>query len=153
MTTQSIWDEPGMKVGGDYIKFENVGDAIAGTVVSVGAHRWDDGSVSPQIILATGDRDENGDAVEKTVTAGQIRLKAALADARPEVGDYLTIEFTHIEKRAGGKTLKHFDVNVTKSEGSFTKSAPVRAEADDVLAGMDPEVVAALQKKLGATPF
>lgn len=144
-----------MKVGGDYIKFENVGDAVAGKVVSVGAHRWDDGSVSPQIILQTGERDENGEPVEKTVTAGQIRLKMALVEARPEVGDYLTIEFTHIEKRQGGKTLKHFDVNVSKADAPLTKSAPIAAEtnADDVLAGMDPAVVEALQKKLGATPF
>lgn len=144
--TTSPWDDPSLRVGGDYVKFDNIGDSVSGVVVNVGMHRWDDGSVSPQIVLDTVDG-------EKTITAGQIRLKVALAEKRPEIDDTLTIKLTDIEKRAGGKTLKHFEVTVVKASGGFTKSAPIKAEADDVLAGMDPEVVAALQKKLGATPF
>lgn len=146
----SIWDDPEMKVGGDYIKFETVGESITGKVLSVGAHRWDDGSVSPQVLLQTDDGEE------KTITAGQIRLKAALAEQRPEVGDTLTVTYTDLEKRAGGKTLKHFDVKVTKGSGSGFASAPISSSAsiaDDALAGMDPAVVKALQDKLGATPF
>lgn len=139
-----------MKVGGDYIKFETVGESITGKVLSVGAHRWDDGSVSPQVLLLT----EDGE--EKTITAGQIRLKAALAEQRPEVGDTLTVTYTELEKRAGGKTLKHFDVKVAKGSGGGFASAPISSSAsiaDDALAGMDPAVVKALQDKLGATPF
>lgn len=147
----SIWDDPEMKVGGDYIKFENVGDTITGTVLSVGAHRWDDGSVSPQVLLQT----EDGE--EKTITAGQIRLKAALAEKRPEVGDTLTVTYTELEKRAGGKTLKHFSVDVSKGANKGFTSAPISSSApssaDDALAGMDPAVVEALKAKLGATPF
>jgi hypothetical protein len=153
MTASSIWDNPDMKVGGDWIKFENVGDSMAGNVVAVGIQKWEDGSVSPKITFTTGERDENGDLIEKCFAAGPIRLKAALVEARPEVGDYLTVEFTHIEKRQGGKTLKHFDVNVSKAGGSLTKSAPISTEADSVLDDMDPAVVEALKKKLGATPF
>lgn len=142
----SIWDDPSLRVGGDYVKFEAVGDAIAGTVVSVGAHRWDDGSVSPQLIINTSEG-------EKTVTAGQIRLKAALAEKRPEPGDYITIELTNIEKRQGGKTLKHFEVNVSKGVAPLTSSAPVSATTD-ALKDIDPAVLAALQSKLGASaPF
>lgn len=148
--TTSIWDNPEMKVGGDYIKFENVGDTITGKVLSVGAHRWDDGSVSPQVLLMTDDGEE------KTITAGQIRLKAALAEQRPEVGDTLTVTYTELEKRAGGKTLKHFEVKVNKGASTGFASAPISSSsslADDALAGMDPAVVKALQDKLGATPF
>ena len=149
MTSASIWDNPEMKVGGDYIKFDTVGDSITGTVLSIGAHRWDDGSVSPQILLET----EEGE--EKTVTAGQIRLKAALAEERPEVGDKIFIKFTELEKRAGGKTLKHFEVKVKRGATDGFASAPISrsTSADDVLADMDPETVRALQEKLGATPF
>jgi hypothetical protein len=39
----------------------------------------------------------------------------ALAEKRPEQGDYLAVKFTSIEDRGGGKTLKHFDVNVRKA--------------------------------------
>ena len=127
----SLWDDPSMKVGGDYVKFEAVGDSVAGTLISVGAHKWEDGSVSPKLLIDTGEG-------EKTVTAGQIRLKAALAEARPEAGDKIKITLTQIEKRQGGKTLKHFDVQVKRAGG-----------AD----GVDPDVLKAMQDKLGATPF
>jgi len=143
----SIWDDPGMKVGGNYAKFENVGDEVSGKVINIGAHRWDDGSVSPQITLET-------PTGEVTVTAGQVRLKAALAEKRPETGDFLTIQLTQIEKRAGGKTLKHFDVTVDKGDPWGTP-APLasKASAADDLSGVDPAVLAALKKQMGATPF
>ena len=138
----SIWDDPGMKVGGNYAKFDNIGDAVTGKVISVGAHRWDDGTVSPQILLETADG-------EITVTAGQVRLKAALAEQRPEVGDTLSIRLSDIEKRSGGKTLKHFDVKVAKGAGDPWAS-PVSQAVDT--SGVDPKVLEALKKELGATP-
>ena len=104
----SIWDSPGMSVGGDYIKFEQVGDSITGKVVEVTVKRWDDGSICPQLLIDTPDG-------VKTVTAGQVRLKAALAEQRPEQGDTITIRLSDIERRSGGKTLKHFDVNVARA--------------------------------------
>jgi hypothetical protein len=52
---------------------------------------------------------------EVALTAGQVRLKAELSEKRPEVGDTLTVTMTEVEKRAGGKTLKHFDVTVVNS--------------------------------------
>jgi hypothetical protein len=102
----SVWDDPELRVSDDYVKFDNVGDTVTGTIVSLRAHRFDDGKVVPQILLDTADG-------ERTLTAGQVRLKAALAEKRPEVGDTLTVTLTNIEKRAGGKTLKVFDVAVT----------------------------------------
>src|SRR5690349_14505679 len=97
----SIWDDPELRAGGDFVKFENPGDSIAGVINAVRAHRFDDGKVAPQILLTTDDGEE------KTITAGQVRLKIALAEQRPEAGDHLTITLTNVEKRAGGKTLKH----------------------------------------------
>lgn len=146
MTTApvSIWDDPSLRIVDNYVKFENVGDSITGVVLAIGAHRWDDGSVSPQVLLDTVDG-------EKTVTAGQIRLKVALAEARPEADDTITIKLTDIEKRSGGKTLKHFDVVVTKAVQTAVAPATTTA-AEDALAAMDPEVLKALQEKLGATP-
>lgn len=102
----SVWDTPELQTSSEYVKFENVGDTVSGTVINITAHKWDDGSVSPQILLSTVDG-------QQTVTAGQVRLKAMLADKRPEVGDLLKITLTGVEKRAGGKTLKLWDVEVT----------------------------------------
>lgn len=126
-----------MKVGGDYVKFENVGDSVQGKLVSVGLHKWDDGSASPKLIIETSEG-------EKIVTAGQIRLKAALAEQRPDAGDEIKITLTQIEKRQGGKTLKHFEVLVKRGNGSAKPAE-----------GLDPDVIKAMQDKLGATqvPF
>lgn len=121
----SIWDDPDLRVGGEFFKFDNVGDSIAGTINAVRAHRFDDGSVAPQVMLTTDDGEE------KTVTAGQVRLKAALAEQRPEAGDRITITFTENEKRAGGKTLKHFDVNVARG-GTPPGAAPAPVAAAPV---------------------
>jgi hypothetical protein len=38
----------------------------------------------------------------------------ALAEKRPEQGDYLSVKFVAVEDRGGGKTLKHFEVDVRK---------------------------------------
>lgn len=126
----SVWDDPELRVGGDYIKFDEVGDTVTGTVVAVRAHRWDDGSVCPQVII-------NVDGEEKTITAGQVRLKVALAEQRPEPGDLLTVTFTENEKRAGGKTLKHFDVQVQRGNGKAPSKPAAKASAPAPAAGGD----------------
>lgn len=119
----SIWDDPSLRASGEYIKFDNVGDKVAGTVSAIRAHRWDDGSVSPQILLTTDDGEE------KSITAGQVRLKAELAVQRPEAGDHITITMTEIEKRSGGKTLKHFTVAVVRGGAAPAAPASVPAQA------------------------
>lgn len=108
----SLWDDPEVKVSNDFVKFEKEGDRIAGTIQAIRKHRFTDGSVAPQILLKTDDGDE------KTLTVGQVRLKLAMAEQRPEVGDHLTVALTQIEKRGGGKTLKHFDVSVKRGAGA-----------------------------------
>lgn len=113
----SIWDDPDLKIGGEFFKFENVGDTIGGTIHVVRVHRFDDGTVAPQLLLTT------EDGTERTVTAGAILLKRALAEHRPEAGDTIVITLTEIEKRAGGKELKHFEVLVDRGDPA-TSAAP-----------------------------
>lgn len=137
----SVWDDPEIRVGGDFIKFENAGDTVSGTINAVRAHRFDDGKVAPQILITT----DNGE--ERTITAGQVRLKAALAEERPEAGDHLTVTLTSIEPRAGGKSLKHFEVKVRRGAAAATaasaaQTAPVAAPA--AAPGVAPEALAAL---------
>ena len=105
--TNSVWDDPDLRVGGDFVKFDAAGDSISGRIDTIRTHRFDNGKVAPQLLLTTDDGDE------RTVTAGQIQLKVALAEKRPEPGDHIAITMTGIEKRAGGKTLKLFSVAVT----------------------------------------
>ncbi len=136
----SVWDDPELRVGGEFVKFENPGDTVSGTVNTVRAHRFDDGQVAPQLLLTTDDGEE------RTVTAGQIRLKTALAEQRPEAGDHITITYTQQEKRAGGKTLKHFDVAVNRGGGAVsTPAQPSAAPSAQASAtpGVDPQAAAA----------
>jgi hypothetical protein len=141
----SVWDDPDLRIGGEFVKFDNVGDSIAGTITAIRAHRFDDGSVAPQILLTT----DSGE--ERTVTAGQIRLKTALAEQRPEAGDHLTITYTENEKRAGGKTLKHFDVVVKRGNGqplsAGAVATPAAAPASSTTAP-DPAALAAAMANL-----
>lgn len=108
----SIWDDPEIRQGGEFIKLDNVGDEVAGTIQAVRRHRFDDGKVVPQLFLLT----DGGE--ERTLTAGQVRLKALLAEQRPEAGDHIRVRLTQIEPRAGGKSLKHFDVEIRRGQGN-----------------------------------
>ena len=119
----SVWDDPELRAGGDFITFEQVGDTASGVVQVIRVKRWDDGKVSPEILLV----DDNGE--EKTLTAGQIKLKALLAEHRPEVGDHITVKLTDIEKRSGGKTLKHFSLDIKRGGGAASAPAPAAAPA------------------------
>jgi hypothetical protein len=133
-----FWSDPEMFSSGDFIKFDAVGDTVSGTITGVRKHMFEDGKVVPQIELDTADG-------PKTLTAGQVRLKAALAEKRPGVGDLLTVTLTGIEKRAGGKTLKEFSVIVGPVAAPAPAAAVPAAAADDPLAGISPEAIAAIK--------
>lgn len=136
----SVWDDPELQVGGDFVKLENVGDTVSGTIAVVRAHRFDDGKVAPQVLLTTDDGEE------KTLTAGPVRLKTALAEQRPEAGDHITVTLTQLEPRAGGKTLKHFDVNVQRqTETPAPAQPPVEEQTQPAAeAGVSQEQAAAM---------
>ena len=121
----SVWDDPDLKSGGEYIKFENAGDTVSGVVSAVRVRTWDNGARDPEVLLVV-----NGE--ERSMTAGQVMLKKRLAELRPEAGDTLTVTLTEIEKRAGGKTLKHFDVQVVRGNGVV--AAPVAAPSSPPMA-------------------
>ena len=106
----SIWDNPELKMASNFVKFENVGDSISGVITAIKVHRFDDGSTAPQVFLRTDDGEE------RTMTAGQFRLRQALAEQRPDAGDRLTVTLIEIQKLAGGKSLKVFDVKVVRGE-------------------------------------
>ena len=103
----SIWDNPEINVLKKYVTFENIGDSVEGLVTEVSIQKWTDGTSAPKIVLDT-------DEGEKIITAGQVRLKIALIEKRPEVGDYLKVSLVSIEDRSEGKFLKHFVVDITK---------------------------------------
>jgi hypothetical protein len=104
----SIWDNPDLKPPADeFVKLERQGDKISGYITDIRAHRFSDTDVAPQITYID---DQVG--MEKIWTAGQLQAKRKLAELRPNVGDWFSAELTGIEKRAGGKTLKHIEIEV-----------------------------------------
>lgn len=113
----SIWDDPELATGGDYVKFEEVGDEVTGDVMSVGKHTFPDGKVAAKLVIRT---DEGHDL---TLTAGQVKLAEELRTQRPDAGDRIRVVFTNLEKRPGGKTMKHFDVKVLKGQAKGTAAA------------------------------
>lgn len=131
-----IWDDPELHITDSYVKFENPGDTVTGKVLGISVHRWDDGSTCPQLLLDV-------DGEEVNLTAGQTRLKRALAEQRPQPGDTITATFTEVEKRPGGKTLKHFDVTVTRGSTASTKAEP-EAQAEPESKKLTPEQQAAI---------
>ncbi len=136
----SVWDDPELVTASEYVKFENPGDTIAGIVRAVQVHRWDDGTACPKLVIETDDGDE------KALTASQMRLKAILAEQRPEAGDHIVVTFSSVEKRPGGKTLKHFDVTVTRG-GKQAAPAPAAASMSSLpplLRGMTSPAAAAV---------
>lgn len=156
----SVWDDPELRAGGDFVKLENKGDKISGLISAVRSHRFDDGGVVPQVLFVD---DHTGE--ERTWTAGQIQAKRKLAELRPEAGDWFSAELVDVERRAGGKTLKHIDVQVNrggKPTGFPSPAAvaaanpPAQATAQDVLSQLSPDQRAALlaqQNTASAPPF
>lgn len=115
----SVWDDPTIRSTGDYVRFDAVGDSVAGEIVAISVHTFEDGKRAPKLVIRTDDG-------ERTLTAGQMQLLAKLAEARPEVGDRIAIVHTGVERRSGGKTLKQFDVTVKRG-------APSKVAASDLI--------------------
>jgi len=109
---------------GDFVQWEEVGQSLVGDIISKGVSKDFNDNPAPEL----GIRQDDG--TEVLVTAGQAQLKAKLLEARPNVGDRIKITFTQLEKRGGGKTLKHFDV-VIKTGGAKSKVEPEPAAAAD----------------------
>ena len=111
------WDNFKRPESGDFPERwrpETAGDSIGGKIVAMRVATMPDGNTYPSLTL-----DNNG--VQREVLASQSMLLQRLAALQPKVGDTITIEFTQIEKLAGGKTLKHFNVTID--------SAPTRTES------------------------
>lgn len=122
--TASVWDDPDLKVNDDYVKLENVGDTISGVITNIQSRRFDDGSMAPQITFID-DRDQ----MERTWTAGQVQAKRQLAELRPEIGWHFRATLVSVEKRGGGKTLKHIPIEATPGPLPGQATAPTKSAA------------------------
>ncbi len=130
----SIWDDDEIKSDDvDYIKLEAVGDTCEGVISAIARQTFtDDDSGEKKVVPKLTLRAQDG--TERTLTAGQIRLKKQLIELRPEVGDHLKVTLTQIEPRGGKKKLKHFDVAHKRGNGTLPAqrvTAPAAHHASD----------------------
>jgi hypothetical protein len=132
----SIWDDPDVKpVEGEFVRFDAVGDGISGHITALGKHTFPATMDTPEKTCAQiSITDDNGES--RILTAAQMRLVAALAEQRPDVGDHLAVTLTQIEKR-GTRTLKHFDVVTTR--GGKTAVTAGAAKTTTKAAAVDDE--------------
>lgn len=111
------WDQF-KRTEGDYPERwrpETPGDTIEGRITNMRIATMPDGKQYPSLAF-------NCDGTEREVLASQAMLLQRLAALQPKVGDTVRITFTEIEKLNGGKTLKHFTVEITGT-------APVRTQS------------------------
>lgn len=88
------WDE--FKTEGAFVKFETVGDSIAGTVTDVRPGTDFNGNPCPELELTTPDGEV------RILSCGQANLKHQMLEIRPNVGDTLVVTYSHQEKAALG---------------------------------------------------
>jgi len=121
----TIWDDPDLRPAGNYVSFETPGDTVTGTILAIRKHTFPDGKTAAELII----RKDDGEEV--TVTAGQVMLARKLAELRPAEGDRIGIQFVRTEKRDGGKTLKHFEVQVANANpaAATPQAQPAVAES------------------------
>lgn len=126
----SVWDDPAIKANDDYVKFENPGDKVVGTILDISVHTFPDGKKAPKLVI----REDDGD--ERVLTAGQTMLLRRLGELRPDVGDRIAVVFERVERRDGGKTMKHFQVEVARqgAPAGDTVAAPAALAASGVSA-------------------
>ncbi len=108
-----FWDDPAVKpAGSEFMKFEKVGDEVAGTIAKLGKRVFDEGTASERVVVEVTFVEEG----VPVLTAGQVLLLRALFDFKPSPGDHLRVRLSGVEKK-GNKTLKKFAVEVRRQGG------------------------------------
>lgn len=95
---------------GEFVKFENTGDKVVGTIVAIRLHTFDEkkGPV-PLIDLDTGAEDTLTLAVDK------VDLRRQIGELEPQVGDKLGVEYVQNERTPSG-TKKVFKIQHRAAE-------------------------------------
>jgi hypothetical protein len=121
MTNTIDWGEfQGSTGDWQKFRFDNPGDAISGTLVSIRVATMADGTRMPALEI----RDSEG--TEWSLLAGAVNLQRALSQHRPASGDQVSIVFTGLgeQKTPGKNAPKLFDVAVKHANAAAPAPAP-----------------------------
>lgn len=112
--TEIDWSQ--FEKAGEYNNWkpENVGDSIAGIITAIRIANLPAMGDTPARNLPQLSINVEGDIFD--VLLSQQQLLRQVAAQQVAVGDYISIEFTHVEQLSGVKKMKHFTVEVTKAE-------------------------------------
>jgi hypothetical protein len=99
------------KYSSDFVKFEEVGNRVEGTLLGVAEETGTSGDSYPVLKLDTHEG-------ECRIRASQYKLKELLAVKDPQDGDWLEIELTGFEQASKGK-MKIFRLDVTPNGETF----------------------------------
>lgn len=90
--------EPFRQGGGEFVKFEDIGDQVVGTIVAIRKHTFNEDKGPVALIdLERDDGEQVTLSVDKVDLARQIPLLA------PQVGDKLAVKYTGDEKTPNGR--------------------------------------------------
>lgn len=131
------YNDPDLAVGGDWVKWEAIGQTVIATVTGFKKQSRvkTDGSTVVNGVYAL--REDDG--TEINIEVGQAYLKGLFKEKQVQIGDRIKIVYTSDERLPGKPSaMKKFTLDVARG-GAAT-------------GGVNPEVVAHLQEQLGATP-
>lgn len=114
--TDINWDD---MTSGEFVKFENVGDNVAGVITAVRPGTDFNGGPCPVLDLLT----TSGD--ERTLSCGQANLKAQIVALKPKAGDTIKVTFSSTQKVEKG-VKKVFTV-----EHNAGSAAPATTPSND----------------------
>ena len=120
----SIWDDPDMQPAPtDYVKWDNPGQTIVGTITNIVKGTDFNGAPCPQLELRL------DDGTDIALTCGQYQLAEKVKALRPIAGDRILVSFDAVQATAGGRTVKVFTVRATRGgvelhEGALAAPAP-----------------------------
>jgi hypothetical protein len=127
MTTDPWAEMP--RGDGSFIRWTDPGQKVVGTIVEMGVGTDINGNPCPQLTVNTTD----GDVI---VTCSQAQLRSKIIEIHKtstiNVGDKIAIIYTNNENRAGGKTLKCFDVSHKAETSTETPVAQNKPSAADL---------------------
>jgi hypothetical protein len=105
------WDERRREVAGGFVRWEEPGQVVEGRVLSIERSGFPDGRACITLTIDT------ADGVVQ-MSDGPRMLARLLADAAPEIGDTLRVEFlgVSITTTPGRSPAKLFAVSVTRAQ-------------------------------------
>ncbi len=116
---------------GDSVRFENVGDSVKGKIADITTKQGKQGPV-PVLVLQT-----DAEGTQRELWASAADLKGQLAALRPQVGWWISVEFSGERHTGQASPMKLFTIKV-KEPAADAPAPVVQSPEDEFLDGTEP---------------